>query len=54
MPKAVEKKLLAVAERMMKSGQLKRKAGESAEEAKGRYTYGTMRHKLGWKPKRER
>ena len=52
MPKELERKLMAIAAKKAKSGKLRRKSGETVEEAKDRYVYGTMR-KTGWKPRRE-
>lgn len=53
MPKALEERLKKVAEKYASSGKLKRKKGESLEQAKDRFVYGIMR-KTGWKPSREK
>lgn len=53
MPKALEERLKKVAAKYASSGKLKRKKGESLEEAKDRFVYGRMRN-MGWKPSRER
>ena len=53
MPKAQEDALKKVANKYAKSGKLKRKKGDSLEEAKDRFVYGVMR-KTGWKPSREK
>ena len=53
MPKALERKLMAIARKKAKSGTLRKKKGETTKEAEDRYVYGTMR-KTGWKPSRER
>jgi len=42
------------AEKAARTGKLKKKKGETTEEAKDRYIYGGKRNKLGWKPKREK
>lgn len=53
MLKAAEDKLRQVADRYASQGKLKRKMGDSLEEAKDRFVFGILRHKSGWKPKRE-
>lgn len=53
MPKAMEDALKAAAEKYSSQGKLKRKKGDSLQEAKDRFVYGTMR-RSGWKPNREK
>ena len=54
MPIAMEKELTKAANRLSRSGKLKRKHGDSLDEAKNRFIFGTMRHKMNWKPSREK
>ena len=53
MPKSMEQALMKVADRYIREGRMKKKAGESNKEAQDRFVYGRMR-KTGWKPSREK
>lgn len=53
MPVAMESELKRVAKKLSKKGKLKKRKGETSQEAKDRFVYGTMR-KTGWRPQRER
>jgi len=53
MPLAQEEKLKSIASKYASQGKLKRKKGDSIEEAKNRFVYGILR-KEGWKPSREK
>ena len=53
MPKAMEEALKRRAEAMARAHKLKKKKGQTTEEAKNAFVYGTMRHKIGWKPSSE-
>lgn len=49
MPLKQELALKRVAAQMAKKGELKKKKGETTQEAKNAFVYGIMR-KRGWKP----
>lgn len=53
MPAAMERELKRAAGKLAKSKKLKKRKGETTQEAKDRFVYGTLR-KTGWKPRRER
>jgi hypothetical protein len=53
MPLAQELKLKEIANKYASKGKLHRKKGQSVQDAKNAFVYGTMRHE-GWKPSREK
>jgi len=53
MPVKLERALRKVAQKYVRSGKLRRKKGQTVEQAKNAFVYGTMR-KQGWAPRRRR
>ena len=53
MPKELEEKLKRQARKYLKQGKLKKKKGESSQQAIDRYVYGTLR-KTGWVPRQQK
>ena len=53
MPLEMERELKLAANKLSKQGKLRKKKGDSLEQAKDRFVYGIMR-KRGWKPSTQR
>ena len=54
MPKRLEDALTRVADKYAKQGKLRRKKGQTVQEAKNALIYGTMRRTANWKPSHQK